>query len=1169
MVMLANDNSFVLSPSDLTRSADCEFGWLRTVDAKLGRLADPIAAQHDAMLERTSILGDAHERRHLDELKREFGTGLVEVQAPRPYTPSTLTDARDVTLQHLRDGVDVVFQAAFFDGGFGGMADFIKRGVEGRYEVWDTKLARHAKVSALLQIAAYADQLDRDGIPRSPIGYLLLGDGTPFAQDLSEIIPVYHERRRKLEMILAAHVAQPDAVTWNDPRFTFCGSCASCVDEIERGRDLLLVAGMRKTQRTKLRAAGIETIEQLAHGSDPIDGINTQRLHNLRLQAQLQIAPPMTVDSREVPPFEIVDAEVIRGLPDPSPGDVFFDFEGDPLWSDDAGTEWGLEYLFGVVEPADDGHGVFRPWWAHNRAEERQALIDFLAYLDERLSRHPDLHVYHYAPYEVTALKRLVGRYGVGEDFLDSLLRGGVFIDLYATVRHSLRAGTTSYSIKKLEPLYMGAELREGLDNAADSIVEYQRFTDARADGREAEATKILEGIADYNRYDCLSTWRLRDWLRDQIDGTSDPGEPAPPEPDDSSDEAAPHEDSIDALAEKLRPLLEFAGDPGERTHDQQAAAMVAAAVGYHRREHKPFWWSYFDRLASYPEEWPEPRDFVFASRVDLLEDWHVEGRKAEARILAFHGQLEPASNVRVGNGYKGIYDDISDSFEMSGPPAIRAFGGNAEITDISVDADGNEVIVVSERVPKGKASWTEMPIGLCVSSVISTATIEAVLVEVARSLASTLPGFPSTPGLDILRRMPPRLTGGALEAVGVDPIDAIYDSLMKLDRSYLAVQGPPGTGKTYVGSRVVANLVDAGWKVGVVAQSHAVVENFLNCVINDAGLDPAVIAKPNKSKDTSDQPWSVLSGDRLGAFIADHSGGCLVGGVAWTFCSRKVVDVEGLDLLVVDEAGQFSLANTLACSVAAKNLLLLGDPQQLPQVSQGTHPEPVDTSALGWIIEDQSTMPADRGYFLARSWRMHSELSAAVSRLSYAGELRSNVAVTDSREMSGVTPGVHMVSVDHTGNSVQSAEEAAVIVNLVRDLQSETWRASAEAEPRPMSPSDVLVVAPYNAQVTLLRRSLDEAGFSDVRVGTVDKFQGQEAPVVIVSMTASGVDDVPRGMEFLLNRNRLNVAISRGQWAAYVVRSSTLTDFLPNTPEGLAELGGFIDLAPETAVRL
>jgi uncharacterized protein len=291
-----------------------------------------------------------------------------------------------------------------------------------------------------------------------------------------------------------------------------------------------------------------------------------------------------------------------------------------------------------------------------------------------------------------------------------------------------------------------------------------------------------------------------------------------------------------------------------------------------------------------------------------------------------------------------------------------------------------------------------------------------------------------------------------------------------------------------------------------------------------------------------------------------------------WDFTNAARLPAHPLDLLVVDEAGQFALASTVAVSGAARNLLLLGDPQQLPQVSQGTHPEPVDRSALGWLADGHDTLPVGRGYFLAETWRLHPELCAPVSRLAYEGRLTS-VAAAAERSLEGVAPGLRCVRVEHTGNAVASVEEAHAVVDLVRSVVGRRWRDPARHQParavdRALAPSDIVVVAAYNAQVWTVRRALDAAGLTGVRVGTVDRFQGQEAPVVIVTLAASSPEDVPRGMEFLLDRHRINVAVSRGQWCAYVVRSTALTDYLPATPDGLAALGAFVGLCADGSVR-
>ena len=315
----------------------------------------------------------------------------------------------------------------------------------------------------------------------------------------------------------------------------------------------------------------------------------------------------------------------------------------------------------------------------------------------------------------------------------------------------------------------------------------------------------------------------------------------------------------------------------------------------------------------------------------------------------------------------------------------------------------------------------------------------------------------------------------------------------------------------------------------------------------------------PRRTRRTPDAPWREIAKEAYPGFIADHAG-CVIGGTAWDFANPGRIPPASLDLLVIEEAGQFNLANTIAVAATARNLLLLGDPQQLPQVSQGTHPEPVNESALGWLIDGQHTLPPERGYFLGHSFRMHPAVCAAVSRLSYDGRLHSNETVTAARRLDGYQPGVRLLTVAHDGNSVDSPEEAQAIVDEAHRLLGRDW-TDDKGVTRPLAPGDLLVVTPYNAQVVMLRRHLDGAGLGGVRAGTVDKFQGQQAPVVFFSMTASSIDDVPRGISFLLNRNRLNVAVSRAQYAAVVVQSETLTEYLPGTPHGLVDLGAFLTL--------
>ncbi|MCR4511757.1 bifunctional RecB family nuclease/DEAD/DEAH box helicase [Aeromicrobium sp. 50.2.37] len=1151
MVMLVADGSFVLSPSDLTASAGCEFAWLRTVDVRRG-LVTPPSSEADLMMDRLSELGDEHERRYV-ELLRSEGRNVVEIAHPEPYNPTTLAAAMEETLDALRAGVEVVAQAVLTDGGFGGQADFLVRDADGRYEVWDAKLARHAKVTALLQIAGYADLLDQHGIPRSPVGRLILGNGEVHDQDLDDVVAVYRHRRRNLEALLRRHLDSGNPARWNAADIRQCGSCEHCTAEVEAHRDLLLVAGMRRSQREYLRAAGVETIDQLAAMDATVAGLAERSWQKLQSQAALQVA----ASSADGVVHQVFDSTPIRQLPAPSAGDIFFDFEGDPLWVDGTSHETGLEYLFGWV--ADDGtaDGAFTSLWADDRAEEKAALIAFLDFLEDRWTQHPDLHVYHYAPYEVTALKRLTVRHTVGEDFLDELLRAGVFIDLYATVRQSVRVSQPSYSIKYLEPLYMGESLRGEVSNATDSIVQYEHYRVLRADGDDEKAQQVRANVEAYNAYDCTSTMRLLGWLRD-VGGWS------PAAHDQASrttdDESAARQTTLGDAAVVAAELLANLPD-ADRTAEQQAVALLAAALGYHRREKKPSWWVYYSRLSEPVDEWMDLRSTLVAEGpVELVEDW-APVKNSVGRVLRMRGRLEPGSTVDTNASVSLLFEDLPPGVEL-GDGEVRAYVGKAEVIAVEEGDDGVADVLLMHKHGQDAPTFSQLPMAAVEQGFVPDGPLEKVIQALATSIDPSDPvPLPATAALDVLARRSPRLVDGTFvggQATSSD-IDLMLDSIRRLDHSYLAVQGPPGTGKTYLGSHVVRRLVETGWKVGVVAQGHTTVETFLQKTI-DAGLVPSSIAKENKGSDKTDKPWTVLKDKPAHVtFVAEQDAGFLVGGTAWAFASDKAFHDAELDLLVIDEAGQFSLANTIVVGRATKRLLLLGDPQQLPQVSQGTHPEPVDGSALAWLTEGSATMPTERGFFLAKTRRMHPILTTAVSRLSYEGRLTSVAEVTTDRDLPGLHPGIHPIQVEHVGNSVHAVEEADAILASICELMRLRWQPSRSWGARPMVPQDVIVVAPYNSQVAIIRQRLDSVQLFDTRVGTVDKFQGQEAPVVMVSMTASSPADAPRGMDFLLNRNRLNVAISRGQWAAYVFHSPQLADHLPSTPAGLAELGSYL----------
>ncbi len=1197
------DVRLITSASDLTAASACEFAFLRRVDRRLGR--DVVVPENeDAMLERAARLGDAHEARVLAAYLAEFGEGIagapggvVELPARTGMSHEALTELAELSRHALLGGADIVFQATFYDPGmrpagdsdpaigFVGFADFLARTPGGAYEVQDSKLARRAKVTALMQLAAYAEQLERIGVPVALEAVLVLGDGARSRHRLADIAPVFRARRERLHQILLERAREvgPDGtrasaapVAWGAAGVMVCGRCEVCEPEVVRTRDPLLIAGLRGTQRERLLVAGFGTIDAVAAalpaisaGEVQVPGISQPALERLAAQAQAQVdAVP-----GEPPPVRVIDAGALRAIPRPNPGDLFFDFEGDPMYREpgpDETARWGIDYLFGMI----DAHEQFMAFWAHDLDAERRALEQFLRFVAERRRQYPEMRIYHYASYERTHLLGIAARHGVGEEEIDQLLREHVLVDLYPIVRSALRVGSRSYSIKKLEPLYMGEELRDesGVTNAGQSVVEYAEASallrsDAQAE--RAEGQRRLDAIADYNRYDCVSTLRLRDWLLRIAEAH---GVLPPP-----SAEASPDGDAVaptSTVGVALAMHASLADDP----RDRKAAALAGSAIDYHRREQKSFWWAHFARLVDPMEDWAETRDVlvVDAERSGVTADWYVPTRgRSERRHLRLCGELAPGSTLRAGGDAYVLYDFPAPFIDRGAAPGARSA---QRVTILEADADG---VTVTETLRPRTDPYALLPIALVPGPPPNPGGQPAAIGEWGAELARALDAgyFLADPVVDIIRRVPPRLVGGrplvppgsdeALAAAGgfdeARTIGAVVATLRQLDRSALAVQGPPGTGKTYLAARVIRILIERyGWCIGVVAQSHRVVENVLDGVV-EAGVPPAQVGKvPQRGAvDQGEHGYTRVPQNGHLNFVTRHreaARGCVIGGTAWDFSNTSRFERRGLDLLVIDEAGQFSLAPTIAASVAAQRLLLLGDPQQLPQVSQGSHPEPVDASALGWLLGEHETIPEGRGYFLAETRRMRPELTEVVSELAYEWRLVAH-STAALRTVTGAGPaGLIWHPVVHTGNSTSSPEEAEEVVRIVRETLGGRIDEPGEEE-RPLTQDDLIVVAAYNAQVECLVHALAEAGFERVRVGTVDKFQGQEAVIAIVSLAASSPEDVPRGLEFLLMRNRLNVAISRAQWAAHLVSSEGLGRGLPGTAEGVAALSGYLRL--------
>ncbi len=597
-------------------------------------------------------------------------------------------------------------------------------------------------------------------------------------------------------------------------------------------------------------------------------------------------------------------------------------------------------------------------------------------------------------------------------------------------------------------------------------------------------------------------------------------------------------------------------------------ARMAWAAVEYNKRENKQYWWGHFSRLQDPVEEWTGSEIFR-PTRAEVSQEWHVPaGKRSQTRFSVLYGQLEPGNKLAPGASVYSLYDDVVPLGMKTSSSGIRGYHG-AEIVEIEPlpgDADGTVALTIMERASKTVEPWSELPMGLGPGAPISTTVIDARLADLGTEVLEALDANPQNPQFADTARM--RLLK-RIGSVGSSPVNGevfdrtklILDAIKIDDPAVVAVQGPPGAGKTFVASHVIATLVKAGWNIGVVAQSHAVVENVLSAVHKRGIPKDQIFKKSRIPADPESIPYTNADIKAIPGLINSAHTGTVTGGTAWNFSADSFCPEQGFDLLVIDEAGQYSMANSLAISHASHRLLLLGDPQQLPQVSQGTHPEPVNESALSWLVQDSPTIDPEIGFFLDETWRMHPDLTHAVSELSYEGKLHS-VAITQGRDVEGLAPGIHTALVEHSGNTTSSAEEASVVCQIISSLVGRQWKETAQDDPRDLTPEDFIVVAPYTAQVHLIEQYLERAGLDGVPVGTVDKFQGQEAPIALVSLAVSDANNSPRGLEFVRNRNRLNVSVSRGKHSAFVVHSPALLDAVENSIKGMEEHGAFIRLS-------
>lgn len=1043
------------SPSALANYLACSHLTTLELAVRRGELEKPFRVNAHADLIRRK--GELHEEAYLASL----GDGVVPIGKPWEIGWDV---AAAVTARAMRDGAPVIYQATFVDGSWRGLADFVERQPDGGYEAVDTKLARHARPAHVLQLCFYTEQIGRiqGRMPEAMHVVNGLGERETFRPD--DYMAYYRRvRQRFLGAVESGGATYPYPVE-------HCGLCdflALCKQRWEDDDHLTLVAGISRSQVDRLTAHGIRTLEALGRtaAGTKVTKLHADTLETLRHQAELQLAYRVTKQHR----VDLLPVEPDRGfslLPEPSSGDVWLDLEGHP-WFEPAR---GLEYLFGWVYLDDDGKPQYDCIWATDRDAEKAAFERLMDFLVERRRRFSGMHVYHYAPYERTALSRLMGEHGTREDELDDLLRGEVLVDLYRVTKQALRASLPAYSIKDVEELY-GFERTADVSGGSESVVAFEEWLELGEDS-------LLDGIRAYNAEDCFSLYELHRWLLAKrpggVEWRAPPEARKPP-----SEEVAAHLVELEAVRDAL---LEGAEEGDVRW-------LLAHLLAYHRREQRPQWWEYFHHKGLDDDELFDDGDTI--GGLELVGEPELD-KKSLIYTFAF-----PAQEHKIGG-------------EAVDP-------ANEEQYDVKVD---DELGLVQLRRSLKRDEVLPLPIALIPPQPLRTPEQRAAVLRFAQNQ----PSYPAL--VQILERRQPRARlDGTLE-----------DSALSLEDSYLFVQGPPGSGKTWNGARMAIALMKAGRRVGITALSHKAIHKFLEDV-EDAAIEQGYTFKGLKKSGGSDGSHYegrglVESTPSYGAMLDDDVQ--LLAGTSFAF-SREEFH-HHLDTLFIDEGGQFALADAIAVGTAARNLILLGDPNQLSQVSQGAHPPGANASVLSHLLGEAETVQDRMGRFLEHTWRMRPEVNDYISTTFYEGRLETAEVCSQRRMAEGA--GIRYVPVEHQFHRTHSPEEAAFVRGEIDRLLG-TPCADEHGE-RTLEPKDFVVVSPYNAHVRALRQAIPD---QRIRIGTVDKFQGQQAAVVFYSMASSSSEDVPRGLDFLFSRNRLNVAISRAKCLAYLVASPRLLD--------------------------
>ena len=1175
----------VLSPSDLSNHLACPH--LSQLNYRTMNGGPKPPKDDDELTEILQKYGAEHENRYLLALQQQLAESekvVIDLDAQReasgPYTTADLrTRATDVEKAFM-SGPNALYQPTFFqlEGAVGwiGRADFLipqqSPSALGDYsfEPYDTKLARIAKVNALIQLCSYAEQIAAIQGKDPEEVHIVTGsskEGTVSVR-LSEVSAYFRHVKQSFQQSLMegfADSSEPAPVE----HCSICRWSRVCSKYWRNNDDVTFVAGVTKSYREVLRAEGVTSLLDLASATNPPEHLRPEAFERLHMQAQLQLRSreAKQSDPSATPLYEFIrPVKERRGfnlLPEPTPGDIFYDIEGHPY----RGQE-GLEYLHGLAWVDAHGTHQYTAIWAHDEESERLALQQVIDFFYERINDPggDELRIYHFGHYEPSALRRLATRYATYETKLERLFRESRFVDLSRVVAHSMRIGVESYSIKKLEDLY-GFVRDDLIEDGGLSIIQYEHWLQSRdtVDFGVEGNSAILDELEKYNRNDCISTIYLRTWLekrRSELVELLD------------SDEqlmlVRPHLNTViddESIGTGLVSQLNvgrFDKDLSEIDADRlRHRWLMADLLDFHKRERAVEVFEFLQMVNKTEAELLDDSNVIAGLQlVEELESTPAIGRRNHAVVRRYRFDPQQLTKLDVGDQITA-----TNYYAPPNPDGTRPSKPSISFEKLDIDNGLLDLRISSADLP------IPHPLAVFENRSVNKKGFEDSLVELAQLVLDGKTEHFSA-AHDLLRRTPPRLRTLSLTTLNSEgEIDwsTISNVAADLDHSYFVIQGPPGTGKTYSSAKAILQLVRDGHRIGIAANTHNAVEQLLEEIAehatefqftNNAPLK--VLHKPRDGVDSAFTPRSgamtVTAKTDNGKVSAEAGSHHIIAGTSFLFTSTAMRGK--LDILFIDEAGQLSLADTLGASLSANNVVLVGDPQQLKQPTKAAHPGQSGLSGLEYINQDADVVPPDYGVLLRTTRRMHPNITSFISEQVYEGKLHSEDACAHqciAGQDGFAGSGLRWVPAHHSGRSTYSPEECEMVIDIYYQMLGRLF-TDKHGKSRPMTSEDLFVIAPYNHQTHKLRQGLlahDNAVFHGVtdelvrrRVGTVDKAQGDEAPVVIVSYTSSSAEDVPRGMEFHYSKNRFNVAISRAKALAIVVANPRLLDVTCKTIE-------------------